>query len=891
MATRNWRDYQVLKRLNTAGVEGLFHARHVPTGSAVLLDVRRSTGGWSDETRRWEVCHPHLLPTFEAVRETGRDFAVHVGDRLRSYFTSGPIANTPSYEQIAREFAGLAEALHALHAHRVWHGELHPDCVFIDGPRVVLLVPMRRPKPAAVDGRGESPGRSPWSDYAAPELSLPGASPGVESDVFALGRLLQSRIGGDRLPEVPPLLLEILETMLDKDPARRFDSMRRVAELLRGLGVRSSEPAWSPGSNASALDAYLRREGRRLNQPAAAGDSGGNPAVDEGSSSAPKSIDISSILRIEKNQAIEIQNETIQIETAPSRSGPGKPRSSRQMPLAITAIVCGILAIAVVTRIVSHGWRPNASPAQTTSAVAPKSNDLMADSGVPPDGADRSESQAEATAHFRIEPDDGHLLWLPPSDGPPIPLEFAPQGANLLCYVRGTALSTSPEYERIQRSLGANILSWPPPTSLPMGIEWSDLEWVLLSACPKETEGFDTCGVALTSASTQNRLKSLVKTDGTQGNGRAQDGTWRKLGENNVWWIEANPPLLVWGTEAHLDEIRGRRGVPPLLRRELGALHAVSDRDAAITVILAPNFWKLQAEALLGQRWRLAQNWLDSQLREEPRGMMVRVDLSPSELYLEMRWIAPRAAREEVARRFAEGISRLPELAQDWQSRARPDPSVAVAWQKIAPRLDPMARLFAAQARIGMLGEQGVANWSLPAAAGHNFLVAIDWSGSIAGSMEGADLLRPAGPITLAALLREKISYSVPQQSLEFILRDLAVVAEERLRPAFPVRIVLHGKGLELDGITRNQQIKNLDLRELPFAEVLTEIMRRGNPVAIDQPPHADSQKLVWLIADRAILSAAGLSPGTTGEPVILVTTRRAARELEWDLPPIFRAP
>ena len=131
-------------------------------------------------------------------------------------------------------------------------------------------------------------------------------------------------------------------------------------------------------------------------------------------------------------------------------------------------------------------------------------------------------------------------------------------------------------------------------------------------------------------------------------------------------------------------------------------------------------------------------------------------------------------------------------------------------------------------------------------------------------------------------LYKMKISISIPQQSLEFAVQDLATeVNSSYVGLPFQFKIKIVGQDLQLDGITRNQQIRNLEILNKTVAEALTELVMKANPITTVQAPNESDQKLVWVVAQDAD------SPGT--DQIVLISTRNAAKENGYQLPEPFQ--
>src|SRR5438105_8715734 len=111
----------------------------------------------------------------------------------------------------------------------------------------------------------------------------------------------------------------------------------------------------------------------------------------------------------------------------------------------------------------------------------------------------------------------------------------------------------------------------------------------------------------------------------------------------------------------------------------------------------------------------------------------------------------------------------------------------------------------------GVENEQAIINSVLPASAAHNLVLGAELLVSTApGQAVIATGSAASGPKTIADALQLKTSYSFDQQSLEFAMRDLADDVKSNLKGApFEFAIKIIGDDLKLDGITRNQSIRD----------------------------------------------------------------------------------
>jgi hypothetical protein len=96
---------------------------------------------------------------------------------------------------------------------------------------------------------------------------------------------------------------------------------------------------------------------------------------------------------------------------------------------------------------------------------------------------------------------------------------------------------------------------------------------------------------------------------------------------------------------------------------------------------------------------------------------------------------------------------------------------------------------------------------------------------------------------------------------------------------AFAIKII--GGDLEIDGITRNQTIRDFKQENQTVADILTALVRKANPITTVKDPSEADQKLVWVIAS---------DPDSPGKQIVLITTRAAAAAKKYKLPAPFVA-
>jgi Tol biopolymer transport system component len=223
--------------------------------------------------------HPHILTVYDAGELDGRLYLVSElvdGGTLRDWIKAAP----RSWQDVVELVIGLADGLATAHEARILHRDVKPENILITKTGYAKLADfglakLRESPSLAADAPTEMrtrPGMIVGTvAYMSPEQAS-GEPSDARSDVFSFAVVLYELLGGrrpfrgstdldvlraiasqspDRLPESIPLpLRQLIERALQKDPARRVQTMREVVGDLRRL-VRQSEttpmPAQRPG--------------------------------------------------------------------------------------------------------------------------------------------------------------------------------------------------------------------------------------------------------------------------------------------------------------------------------------------------------------------------------------------------------------------------------------------------------------------------------------------------------------------------------------------------------------------------------------------------------------------------------------------------------------------
>jgi len=138
-------------------------------------------------------------------------------------------------------------------------------------------------------------------------------------------------------------------------------------------------------------------------------------------------------------------------------------------------------------------------------------------------------------------------------------------------------------------------------------------------------------------------------------------------------------------------------------------------------------------------------------------------------------------------------------------------------------------------------------------------------------------LARADDKASIQDVLATKMTFEA-EDSLEQVLIGLAAKVNAD-HPEFRIKLI--GDDLKLEGITRNQRIRGLKLKDKTVADVLTAIVLKGDPNSRGKGPGDPGLKLVWVVA---------ADPSEPKRQIVLVTTRAGAKKRGEKLPPGFEA-
>lgn len=465
-------------------------------------------------------------------------------------------------------------------------------------------------------------------------------------------------------------------------------------------------------------------------------------------------------------------------------------------------------------------------------------------------------------------------LWSSPTNGPPLQLNWTPPETQVVVALRPRAALQLEEGRRVLRALGPDLDPWLQRWQQQFGIRPEQLEQWVVALCPADA------GPPLVTH--RLRLGEPAGLAPPTWSSWSEQPTpagplWTGPEQLAVLLPSQQPELMVVGPRAALLEMAELQGQPPLLLRPMQTLRQYSDADQHVSILLTPHFLFADGRHLWQGHLAPLQDPAKRLLDQSVPAALLSFHLDPY-FFGQLRALGrpPRDAFH-LAGDLAAQMAELPADVRQFVSR-RLDPY----WHELALAFPAMVTYLQQHLRVAVEDQQAVLNFALPTPAAHNLVLATELALATPAGATPPSQTTPAGdPLHLEQWLEAPISLEFPQLSLEAALEELQQMAAQQYPSAVPLPIEIRGQDLKEAGITRNQQIRAVRLQGRTVADVLTELVRRANPVraaATDAP----EQILVWVVA---------APPDRDNQTSVLITTRAAAAARGWTLPAPFLSP
>lgn len=276
--------YEIIAPAGAGGMGEVFKARDTRLDRTVAIKVLGAGSAMNEDLRaRFEreakiissLNHSHICTLYDIGNEEGRDYLVMEfleGETLAERLKKGPLPVAEALS-IASE---VSDALDKAHRQGLIHRDLKPGNVMLTSEGAKLLdfgLAKSQLAGGPIAGVSAITQTTPLTgagtimgtmQYMAPEL-LDGSEADARSDIFAFGVMLYETITGQRafeaksqasliaaiiertpppvshiMPMVPPMLDRIVSKCMDKDPDKRWQSVRDLSDEIRWVAQAGS---------------------------------------------------------------------------------------------------------------------------------------------------------------------------------------------------------------------------------------------------------------------------------------------------------------------------------------------------------------------------------------------------------------------------------------------------------------------------------------------------------------------------------------------------------------------------------------------------------------------------------------------------------------------------
>ncbi len=487
---------------------------------------------------------------------------------------------------------------------------------------------------------------------------------------------------------------------------------------------------------------------------------------------------------------------------------------------------------------------------------------------------------------YELVSDAPTALWAPPRVAEPIQFDLLPPGGQFFACLRPARLMAQADAKQILSLLDSDLSPLWKTITETSGVPLEQIDQVVMAAYPAESGGPQLVWrFKLTQPQPLSQLKAKwsapVDTKVKEHSLLVSGPRAIYIPQQPLVESQSVSDFSVGPTEA-MREVAEAQGAAAGMSGQMEQLRLTTDKAADINLLVNPVFFYAEGRAWLDQSPPRFRAELEKLVTREMRALMLTTSLTDP-WYYEMR-VSGSTDRDSTSsmQKLSDAKRQLPQAVESWLVSELPHPH----WRAMANRFPNMLRAFDAQTRFGVENGQAVMNGYLPIAAAPNLIYA-SWMAFQPGSTAaGASAVASAtsdapaaSALTPEQILDRKITVAIDQTGIENVLQAIGEQANDKLPAGTkPLRFELDGAGFQRSGITRNQQIKDFQVKDQTVREALIVLAKKGNPVQPLNDLKSDDQKLIWVLIDG----------GNPDKALLSLTSREAALSAGHKLPAEF---
>jgi eukaryotic-like serine/threonine-protein kinase len=919
-------DYVLYDKVSDGPLNGCYRALHIQQRHPVVLCFLEDAAAMSPNewlaagSQVWQgaqwVGHPHSQDLYQIFEIGKKRFAVLSdvpGTSLDKVLSQQGRLPIPEACRIARE---ILLALNTVHQTGAVHGAIRPHNVVLGntGQTILLQPPISRtfyPIPGTVDLSPYSSDQlMPMMDYMAPELAHAGQVATPASDVYAVGCLLYQMLsghvpfpGGDIGAKfvrhasepvqpleplgVPPQLAQVVMYAMAKDATVRYPTAAQLAEALAYFVDPRAMQAVPPQSptlqnylgwlhHQPRLPAELERQltGETTNEQ--------SPSIGQGGmNELGNAFGVKSNLDFESKVGEGGKSRTEELVALQQEA---KEKQQIKMLIggaaAIFVLFIGFLVYRATlpeTEVVQQDPpKKNVTPTIPTKTVT----NPVVETPVTPVDPIPPKTKAPPTPTTNTEPttvvngvelvaDDGQTLWAAPStNGNPLKFDEVPSGVQVVMSIRPWDWKNKNRFNpRVLAAAGPLAETAQKRVEQDTGLNFSEIS-VLQIAWAEINKQLTP--IYYVRAKDRNIAEQwMAKLKNLAPETVAGKATF-KGPQFQYYWPEAdNKMRLIAAYPEHMKELLE---APARLNPRVNYLLKFTDENRLVNLVCNPMYLFKEGPSLLPGQEKLFPT-LERALDFDVDALALSLHVDDQNFFTEIR-MTPSGSLgtpERAALLYKDKLKAWERNIQEYVTgiMQKQPPAYGIP---ILMKYAQQVGKYAAFTRVGEDQKTVVVRTYLNAAAAEHLILggelALAYNGIGAGAMGSGTtpVATNQQPQALGDSVEDKIkktiSFSFDREALD---KTMVLFGEEI---GVPVEIL--GTDLQLEGITKNQSINNLNMKDQPANEVLKKILMLANP----------DGKLVYII-----------KPKNPGEKDMLFITTRAAVEKRKDKLPADFAP